>query len=867
MQKTQNITASESLDAPELVEGELLDETGAVSAQERIESEGEGRGLFEDIATEPRLERHALNLAMRAQHVPPLSQSHGLTHQLVSESARAESGAEPSAQLSAARSSAEPPAPVGSSHVSGFAAAALIPELPEVALSADQSFSGLSWSEEMESAPTLHFRPAELGLDLRASGREDTTEARSRISGVPAPRRSSPPSAAVRTNASERVSTPSFLNLEAASVLPPVGVGPAVQNSGRRTSVPPAAVAQVESLQTAPFASTTTPALPPLAVPALKTEKTESREGTQTFPTLPTPSNPRTRRDSDAPTSPRIVLTPELALAAGRIQAQGANPNADSVHVRPEVTPSQPAVVVHRARVIGDQASLAAVDMGIPSRPPRRLRTHVDEFEPLELDENSDVDDGSRFGPQRRSTPGASPDGAGARDSRSHRPPPPPVSHAGGRRHRSSTPTIQLSVSAAQLSEHAQALSAAQPAGVATPPSVATPTSATQPPGTAPAQPTSAVQPANITRPSSAPTPSASGSAPQPVGAAPQPPNASTTQPTSVVPLSASATASTTHATPNTSAHAPQPSSSASANANPAHASSTGPQRFGPPPPPPPSHQLGGRKPGSSTKPRIKKRAWWEVLFSDDYIRTLPRVAPAATSKQVSFMEASLGIKRGDSVLDVGCGLGHHALEFARRGYLVVALDLALPMITRAAEEAQQRGLRINFLHKDIRDIGFEGTFDAIVCTGTTFGFFDDEQNRNVLVRLAHALKPGGRLLLDVVNRDFVIGSQPNLVWFEGDGCVVMEETDFNYYSSRLTVKRTMMREDGRQSEVEYNIRLYSIHELGQLLKQVGFSIKEVSGQEATRGLFFGAEAKRIIILAERRARSRSNDESGVERA
>jgi SAM-dependent methyltransferase len=183
-------------------------------------------------------------------------------------------------------------------------------------------------------------------------------------------------------------------------------------------------------------------------------------------------------------------------------------------------------------------------------------------------------------------------------------------------------------------------------------------------------------------------------------------------------------------------------------------------------------------------------------------------------------------------------------------------------MITRAAEEAQQHNLRINFLHKDIRDIGFEGTFDAIICVGTTFGFFDDEQNRGVLQRLAHALKPGGRLLLEVVNRDYVIGSQPNLVWFEGDGCVVMEESDFNFYSSRLNVKRTMMREDGRQTESEYSVRLYSVHELGQLLKQAGFGIKEVSGQEATRGLFFGSQSSRIIMLAERRTPGRSRPDS-----
>jgi SAM-dependent methyltransferase len=189
----------------------------------------------------------------------------------------------------------------------------------------------------------------------------------------------------------------------------------------------------------------------------------------------------------------------------------------------------------------------------------------------------------------------------------------------------------------------------------------------------------------------------------------------------------------------------------------------------------------------------------------------------------------------------------------------VVGFDLSLPMITRAAEAAQQEGLRISFLHGDLREMAFQAMFDAVVCVGTTFGFFDDEANREALMRFSTALRPGGKLLLDVVNRDYVVRSQPNLVWFQGEGCVVMEESDFNFFSSRLSVKRTMMREDGRQSDAEYSLRLYSLHELGQMLQQVGLRVNEVSGQEATRGIFFGGESAHIILLSERRAAKGGN--------
>ena len=40
------------------------------------------------------------------------------------------------------------------------------------------------------------------------------------------------------------------------------------------------------------------------------------------------------------------------------------------------------------------------------------------------------------------------------------------------------------------------------------------------------------------------------------------------------------------------------------------------------------------------------------------------------------------------------------------------------------------------------------------------------------------------------MNRDYLIGDLPTRVWWQGDGCVVLEEVDFNYFTSRLQVQR-----------------------------------------------------------------------------
>jgi SAM-dependent methyltransferase len=217
------------------------------------------------------------------------------------------------------------------------------------------------------------------------------------------------------------------------------------------------------------------------------------------------------------------------------------------------------------------------------------------------------------------------------------------------------------------------------------------------------------------------------------------------------------------------------------------------------------------------------------------------------------MIEHRLGLRPGATLLDVGCGLGLQVMELSARGYLGVGLDLSLPMLSRASEEAQMRALRVNFLHSDMREMSFDGAFDAVLCLGTSLGYFDDDTNRRIVERLHRALKPGGQLLLDLVNRDYVIRSQPNLIWFEGDGCVCMEESEFNFFTSRLHVKRTVILDSGRQTENEYSLRLYSLHELGQLLNGIGFRVKDVSGRDALPGVFFGQESPSLLIVAERR--------------
>jgi len=254
-----------------------------------------------------------------------------------------------------------------------------------------------------------------------------------------------------------------------------------------------------------------------------------------------------------------------------------------------------------------------------------------------------------------------------------------------------------------------------------------------------------------------------------------------------------------------------------------------------------------------SAASRKRARPWWEELFNDDFIRTMAKVTDEQIAGECDFIEDSLGVAKGAMVLDLGCGTGRHAIELTARGYQVVGYDLSLAMLARAADEAQDRNQKLNFLQGDMREMTFEDTFDGVYSWNTSFGFFEEEKNAAVVSRVHKSLRKGGQFLLDVVNRDYIMRQAPSLAWFEGDGCICMDEMSIDWITSRMKVKRTMMMDDGRSKEIEYSIRVYSLHELGKVLHDHGFRVAEVSGRTATPGVFFGADSPRTLILAEKR--------------
>lgn len=252
---------------------------------------------------------------------------------------------------------------------------------------------------------------------------------------------------------------------------------------------------------------------------------------------------------------------------------------------------------------------------------------------------------------------------------------------------------------------------------------------------------------------------------------------------------------------------------------------------------------------------RIRPRdVWFQKVFSEDYLRTVPSNIVEITRREADFIEASMGLKEKSRMLDLACGFGRHSIELASRGYEMVGLDLSMPLLQRALDAAKKRSLNVKFIHGDMRELNFSGIFDGCVIWDTSLGYFDDRTNLGVLQGVNRGLKVGGRILVDVVNRDFVVNQTPTRLWWEGNGCIFLEESEFDYHLSTLEVQRSYIFEDG-SPPMEHTsfIRLYNVHELRQMLHVAGFKVLEISGGQHYQGHFLGASSERIIILAEKR--------------
>lgn len=146
------------------------------------------------------------------------------------------------------------------------------------------------------------------------------------------------------------------------------------------------------------------------------------------------------------------------------------------------------------------------------------------------------------------------------------------------------------------------------------------------------------------------------------------------------------------------------------------------------------------------------------------------------TAQEVEFLLDLLQLEPGARVLDVGCGPGRHAVEFAKAGLNVTGIDISARFLAIAAREARAAGVGAAFFECDARQMPFEDEFDAVVslCQGG-FGLMD-EGDSLILRRMAEAAKAGAPVVLTAFNAYFSVRNHTQ-AYFDADAGVAHEKS------------------------------------------------------------------------------------------
>lgn len=248
------------------------------------------------------------------------------------------------------------------------------------------------------------------------------------------------------------------------------------------------------------------------------------------------------------------------------------------------------------------------------------------------------------------------------------------------------------------------------------------------------------------------------------------------------------------------------------------------------------------------------KPEWPVAFFDDDYLRIYrPQFQPERTEAETRFIAASLGVAPGAEVLDLACGFGRHTIGMAQHGYRMTGLDFNPRYLEIAAADAQAAGVQVTWRTGDMRALGVQQGFDAIYSYFTSFGYFDDDDNERVLAEVACALRPGGRFLMEMMNRDHLIAQPQQRTWTQrDDGALLMEETSLDPVTSRVVSRQVLIDpQGGTQVTKEYSLRAYTCAELSALLRRHGLVVTGVSG--GAEHLTYGPESRRLALVAELR--------------
>ena len=208
-------------------------------------------------------------------------------------------------------------------------------------------------------------------------------------------------------------------------------------------------------------------------------------------------------------------------------------------------------------------------------------------------------------------------------------------------------------------------------------------------------------------------------------------------------------------------------------------------------------------------------------------------------------------------IVDLACGTGSLAFEFARRGIEVIGVDASEDMLTVAQQKKNENHLDVLFLCQKMQQLDLYGTIDAVVCTLDSINHLLNEKDvQETFRRVSLFLNPGGLFLFDVntiYKHMEVLGNHTYVYDIDSVFCVWQNATSAARKVTRIQLD-FFERERGdlyrRQSET-FSERAYACEDLIVWLQAAEFEVLDIF--EEMTFCKPHAKAERLIFIARKK--------------
>jgi ubiquinone/menaquinone biosynthesis C-methylase UbiE len=240
----------------------------------------------------------------------------------------------------------------------------------------------------------------------------------------------------------------------------------------------------------------------------------------------------------------------------------------------------------------------------------------------------------------------------------------------------------------------------------------------------------------------------------------------------------------------------------------------------------------------------------WDAFFNEFYLRAYAddeRDADADVEAQAAARLAAC--PPGGDLLDVPCGYGRHAIALARAGYRVVGVDRSRTLLAEARRRAGDG--EPTLVEADYRELPFEDeSFDAALNLFTSLGFLGDEEDARALAEIHRVLRPGARLVVEILHRDRLVRAFRERDWhLLGEGRLLLEQRTFDAGPGVAQTTQTLIDRTGARESRTFSVRVYTATELVAMLLGAGFEEAKCYGD--LEGGAFDTDT-RLVVVARR---------------